>query len=104
SDFYFQKALIEYRIILDEYDHFKLQYCETLKEKELSYSRNSLKVLEPLVAKLKNSNYQMFKEIQDQLNEEFKVKEFERFEYWADHPFRTSHKTIVRNSRPQAEL
>jgi hypothetical protein len=66
SDFYFQKALIEYRIILDEYEQFKIHYCSTLHNKDVEYTRKCWTKLIPYLNKLEKINHVKHQQLYNQ--------------------------------------
>jgi hypothetical protein len=106
SDFYFQKSLIEHRIILDEYQQFKKKYAAILTEKNKEYNRNCWEKLMPYINKLEKVNPKMYDTLYSQLEKDLQVQqnEFEKYEYWADHPFRTKHKVATKKLATETEL
>lgn len=104
SDFYFQKSLIEHRIILEEYEQFKKTYCSVLIEKNKEYARNSWKNLMPLLNRLEKISPGKYKLWHDQLLNDLKEETIQRYEYWADPPFRTSYKNLKRKLATETEL
>lgn len=98
SDFYFQKMLIEYKIILEDYEEFKLNHSKILKERIQSYNsiyKGSLKLKLDQLLKTNSINY---KDFVSEVKVEFdKTNDsFEKYEYWEDAPFRT----LKRNEKP----
>lgn len=89
SDYYFQRMLIEHKIILEEYDIAKNKFSQTLTANVIEYNRNSLKRLLPLLDKLKQVNLAKYNEISKQIFEEYVEEEMIKYEYWLDCPFRT---------------
>ena len=104
SDFYFQKALIEYRIILDEYDNFKTQYCYLLHQINAEFNRNCWSRLQPHLNKLEKISPVTHQKLHSQLLEDLQDEQFEKYEYWADHPFRSSHKAVISNTAHESDL
>jgi hypothetical protein len=89
SDYYFQRMLIEHKIILEEYDLSKKKFSQTLTANVKQYNKNSLKRLLPLLDKLKQVNLPKYNEISKQVFEEYVDSEMIKYEYWLDCPFRT---------------
>ena len=104
SDFYFQKTLIEHRIVLEEYQQFKNEYCLILKDKNKGYSRKCWENLIALLNKLEKVNPNKYQIIYTQMLKDLQDENIERYEYWADHPFRTKHKTSTRKLASEDEL
>lgn len=95
SDYYFQRMLIEHKIILEEYDLTKKKFSQILTANIKQYNRNSLKRLLPLLDKLKQVNLIKYNEISKQIFDEYVDEEMIKYEYWLDCPFRTKLKYIV---------
>jgi len=105
SDFYFQKMLIEYRIILEDYEEFKQNHSKLLKEKIESFNRNSLDRLNTKLEQLKKINTEKHSVIFCEIRAEFiaNTESFEKYEYWEDAPFRTLKKSIQTNLKNDEE-
>lgn len=104
SDFYFQKSLIEHRIILEEYEQFKKTYCSVLVEKNKEYARNCWKNLMPLLNRFQKLSPGKYKLWHDQVLNDLEEETLQRYEYWADPPFRTSYKNRNRKLATEKEL
>jgi hypothetical protein len=89
SDYYFQRMLIEHKIILEEYDQTKMKFSQILTSNVKQYNKNSLKRILPLLEKLKQVNPNKYNEISKQIFEEYVDEEIVKYEYWLDCPFRT---------------
>ena len=72
ADYYFQRMLIEHRIILEEYDDTKKQFSKILTENITQFNANSLSRLLPLAEKLKNYNLSKYHEVTTTILEEYK--------------------------------
>jgi hypothetical protein len=94
SDYYFQRMLIEHKIILEEYDIAKKKFSQTLTTNVIQYNGDSLKRLLPLLEKLKQVNLAKYNEISKQIFEEYVEEEMIKYEYWLDCPFRTKKNLI----------
>jgi len=106
SDFYFQKSLIEYRIILEEYEHFKEQYSLLLREKNIQCNRHCWENLMPHLGRLERINPEKCKLINDELRKDLQAEQssFKKYEYWADHPFRTKRRVVARKFASEKDL
>lgn len=106
ADFYFQKSLIEHRIILEEYEQFKKEYTIRLIERNKHYNRTCWENLMPYLTRLENINPEKYELLYAQLENDLQVQEcaFEKYEYWADHPFRTKYKIATRKLTAETEL
>lgn len=100
SDYYFERMLIEHKIILEEYVNTKRRYSNLLTENIIKYNKNSLSRINPLLEKLRTVNITKYNEFKNNIDEEYKNEVIVKYEYWLDSPFRTKkiHKTIVINN------
>lgn len=100
SDYYFQRMLIEHKIILEEYDETKKQYSKILTENIKRYNSNSLTRLLPLIEKLKKIKLTKYQDYRNQILNEYKDEIVIKYEYWLDCPFRTKriHKAAIVNN------
>ena len=89
SDYYFQRMLIEHRIILEEYDDTKKQFSSILTENIRRFNANSLERLFPLLEKLKKVNLTKYQDFSTKIIDEYKNEIVIKYEYWLDCPFRT---------------
>jgi hypothetical protein len=104
SDFYFQKALIEYRIILEEYERFKQVYSTVLTESNKRYARHCWISLTPILNKLENINPAKHNAFYNQILEDLEEETIQRYEYWADPPFRTTYRSSDVSVESESEL
>jgi hypothetical protein len=58
----------------------------------------------PLVNKLEKVSSEKYRLWYNQLLNDLQEEKFQLFEYWADPPFRTSHKPLSRKLATEAEL
>jgi hypothetical protein len=89
TDYYFQRMLIEHKIILEEYDETKKEFSKLLTENIKSFNQNCLNKLLPIVEKLKKINSNKYQEYKEKIFEEYKNEVIVKYEYWLDCPFRT---------------
>ncbi len=104
SDYYFQRMLIEHRIILEEYEISKKEFTKTLTNNVKSLNKKSLERLIPLLEKLKSFNVQKYNEIKRSINKEYTDEEMFKYEYWLDSPFRTKIRLITKTSNDEKGL
>lgn len=100
SDYYFQRMLIEHRIILEEYDKTKIKFSEIMTSKIIRNNNQSLERLIPLLEKIKKINPIKYDYLLKQISEEYKDEILHKYEYWIDAPFRTKrhHTTAIKNN------
>jgi|GEM_PF-756032 len=105
SDYYFQRMLIEHRIILEEYDNTKKIFTEILSKNIILFNKASLEKLIPLLDKLKQYNIQKYNEISKNIYKEYINEEMIKYEYWLDSPFRTKLRySITKTSNDEKGL
>lgn len=92
SDYYFQRMLIEHKIILEEYDETKSKFSEILTSNIKKYNKTSSDRLFHLREKLKNINLLKYNTISQRISDEYKNELMIKYEYWLDSPFRTKRK------------
>jgi len=100
SDYYFQRMLIEHKIILEEYHETKKTFSILLANNIKRYNNNSLSRLLPLLEKLKSIKSLKYQELAKKILEEYKDETVVKYEYWLDCPFRTKRahqSTIIEN-------
>jgi hypothetical protein len=89
SDYYFQRMLLEHRIILEDYEKCKNNYSEILTNHIIRFNENSQNNIKPFLDKLKKINLEKHKKFNDEINEELKNEIVTKYEFWIDAPFRT---------------
>lgn len=104
SDYYFQRMLIEHRIILEEYDDTKKVFKKNLTHNISLFNKASLEKLIPLLEKLKQYNIQKYNEISRTVFKEYVDEEMIKYEYWLDSPFRTKMRLITKVSNDEKGL
>lgn len=104
SDFYFQKKLLEYRIVLEEYKQFKEKYAQILTERIATYNIGADQNLCAHLDKLKELNPEKWRMFNNKIRNYLQPEAVEKYEYWADPPFRTSYKSANRNLAEEADL
>lgn len=104
SDFYFQKALLEYRVILEEYRQFRTCYSAVLMQRRVAYRRQCWLQLFPLLDKLRKADQDRHRFFYEQLKHDLQEEKTEKYEYWSDPPFRTQRRTLAETSEAEADL
>ncbi|MGL2963885.1 DUF4407 domain-containing protein [Flavobacterium sp. RSB2_4_14] len=95
SDYYFQRMLIEHKIILEEYDQTKKLFSKKISSNIKKYNEVSKSRLLHLLEKLKKVNSIKYHELYKQIVEEYKDEVIIKYEYWLDMPFRTKRVNTV---------
>ncbi|AWG22242.1 hypothetical protein FFWV33_12300 [Flavobacterium faecale] len=107
SDYYFKKMIIEYRIILDEYEVSKKNQSQILTKKNADLNKSSLDRINPVLKRLQKYNPDLFNKLHEEIQEEFKNELILKYEYWIDSPFRTKKgnpKSIKNNEADLLQL
>jgi len=89
SDYYFQRMLVEHKIIIEEYETCKKRYSQILSENIRTYNKRVIATLNPLLAKLKEINSKRHDAFAEEIELELSVASIQKYEYWLDMPFRT---------------
>lgn len=95
--FYEWKKRIENKFILDNYTDFKEQYSTLFKTKMNDYDMETWKNIMPFLNQLQKSNPEKHSQYLERIKSEMVIETISKYEYWADHPFRTIHKKIMRD-------
>jgi len=97
SGFYEKKRHIENKFVHDNYSDFKEVYAAVFNDKVIHYNRQTWENIMPFLNKLEKANAEMYKVHYERLKSEIINETVAKYEYWADHPFRTKHKHTNRN-------
>jgi hypothetical protein len=104
GEFYEKKAEIEKRIIEDDYQDFKKKYSSVMQSNISIYNKSVWNNLMKHLTKLEKINqiaYQKhFREITDELINE----KIDKYEYWANPPYRTEQKSKIKNILSEQDL
>lgn len=92
SDYYFQRMLLEHRIILEDYEKSKINYSKILTNHVIRFNKNSQNTLKPYLDKLEQINIEKYKSLSTEINNELKDDVVTKYEFWIDAPFRTIRK------------
>lgn len=104
SDFYFQKTLLEYRIVLEEYELFKDEYTRILNDKVQVAGLRCERALEPYLNRLKRIDPGKHRLLQLQIERYLWSEPVVKYEPWADPPFCTVPATAAAAAGPETEL
>jgi hypothetical protein len=99
--FYDYKESIEKKMVEDDYLNFKLDYKSLLENNIKTYNRKTWTNLMPHLIKLEKTNPDSYKRHFDEIQNELVDETIDKYEYWDDPPYRTSHKTST--SSPLSE-
>lgn len=89
SDYYFQRMLLEHRIILEDYEKSKSIYSKILTKHVKRFNENSQNNINPFLDKLKKINIEKHEKFDDEIKKELKNEIVTKYEFWIDAPFRT---------------
>lgn len=103
NDYYFQKTLIEYRLILEAYTVFKQRYQLFLTRKVAGFHHETMTNLQDSLQQLKACPAR-YNAVMEKLQPPPAMQVLERFEYWADPPFRTVRKPSTFTPMPEQDL
>jgi hypothetical protein len=112
GEFYEKKAEIKKRIIEDDYNDFKKEYRFILENKISNYNERLKQTLNPLLSKLNEINtdepkeirIELYQKISKELAIEIREIKVEKYEYWANPPYRTIHKSRTKNLLSEEDL
>lgn len=102
--FYEKKAEIEKRIIEDDYKHFKKKYSQIFENKISNYNKSVWENLMPFLTKLQQVNPIAYQKYFEEVKNELIHEKIEKYEYWANPPFRTIQKNKKRNIFSEQDL
>jgi hypothetical protein len=93
--FYEVKAKFEKRIIEDNYYAFNKEYKRILEDNISSFNKKTWENIIPFLSKLEITNKVKFQTFFSEITAELQNENIEKYEYWADPPFRT----IMKNDK-----
>lgn len=93
TDFYAQRIIWEKEKVEKDYALFKKKYCSILRENIRNYNFASLQRLHIELEKLKRIDLKRYRKYHRQVQDEYRDEVLSKYEYWADHPFRTIPKS-----------
>lgn len=89
--FYDEKERLERNMVLEYYQDFKRDYLLAFKHCIMQYNASSRERMLPWLEKIRDIRPDVYSKLLQQLEETLK-DDVEKYEYWADHPFRTVRK------------
>lgn len=104
GEFYEQKAEIKKRIIIDDYNDFKKEYKRIIENNISNYNKSVWENLMPYLNKLEKINPIAYQEHFTEINNELINDKIEKYEYWANPPFRTILKSKTKSVLSEQEL
>lgn len=104
GEFYKKKANIKKLIIEDDYKEFKKEYKQIIESNIVNYNESILENLMPFLNKLEKANLISYQKNLAQLEKELKTENVEKYEYWENPPYRTIHKSRVKNILTETDL
>lgn len=104
GQFYSLKTEIEKQLIEDEYHFFKLRYIEILESNITRFNKVILNSLAPYLKSLQKVNPRAYEKYFIQIQNEVVAENIEKYEYWADPPYRTITKLKLRASFSETDL
>ncbi|MCY1540130.1 hypothetical protein D9M68_757500 [compost metagenome] len=104
GEFYEKKGQIKKMIIEDNYDHFKQEYRQLLESRISHYNKNRWQKLVPLLPQLERSDPLSYQKHFNEIKRELEVEQINKYEYWANPPYRTSYKIQKKGCLSETEL
>jgi hypothetical protein len=95
--FYEVKANIEKRIIEDDYVEFKKDFKRILENYISVLNKKTWENIIPFLNKLEMVNIEKYYKLKKEITTELKNENVEKYEYWADPPFRTIKKKQIKS-------
>lgn len=104
GEFYEKKAEIKIKIIEDDYKDFKKEYRQILESNISNYNKSVWENLMPLLNKLEKINPISYQKYFAEIEKELATEKIEKYEYWANPPYRTIHKSRTKNLLSEEDL
>lgn len=104
GEFYKLKGEINKRIVEEDYKSFKEDYKRILEEQISKYNKSVWTNLSPYLEKLKLTNPNDYHLYYRAIKNELTNERINKYEYWADPPYRTIKKTVIKNSLSEKDL
>jgi len=104
GEFYEMKSEIEKQIIEDNYRDFKKRYKLIIRDKISDYNKSVWENLMPFLTKLEQLNTTTYQKHFNEIKNELVKEKIEKYEYWANPPFRTIHKSETKNLLSEQDL
>lgn len=104
GEFYEKKAEIKIKIIEDDYKDFKKEYRQILESNISNYNKSVWENLMPFLNKLEKVNPISYQRNFAEIEKELATEKIEKYEYWANPPYRTIHKSRTKNILSEQDL
>lgn len=104
GEFYELKASIKKRIIIDDYQEFKQTYSLTLEKTIERYNEAVWTRLMPLLNSLQKVSHPSYRQHFNIIEEELTVPSIQKYEYWADPPYRTLRKSHLSGAHSEKDF
>lgn len=104
TDFYERKRKKEDQFVRQFYKEFKEKYTELFARKMQLYNDHLKMRIEPHIEHLKKINTDLAIKYQSELDLELTTVSIEKYEYWADPPFRHKHQPDRRDIKTEQDL
>lgn len=104
GEFYEKKAEIKKRIIEDDYKDFKKEYRQVIESNISNYNKSVWGNLMPFLNKIEKINPISYQKYFTEIEKELATEKIEKYEYWANPPYRTIHKSQTKNILSEQDL
>lgn len=104
GEFYEKKADIKKKIIQDDYKDFKSEYRQILESNISNYNKSVWENLLPYLNKLEKVNPISYQRYFAEIENELATEKIEKYEYWANPPYRTIHKSRTKKALSEQDL
>jgi NADH:ubiquinone oxidoreductase subunit 5 (subunit L)/multisubunit Na+/H+ antiporter MnhA subunit len=102
--FYEVKANIEKRIIEDDYIDFKKDFKRLLENNISNFNKKTWENTMPFLNKLEIVSKEKYNNLFSEITKELKNETIEKYEYWADPPFRTIKKNNTKTALTEEDF
>lgn len=104
GEFYEKKAEIKKQIIEDDYKDFKKKYKQIIENNISNYNKSVWENLMPLLTKLEQLNPIAYQKHITEIKNELVTEKIEKYEYWANPPYRTKNNSKIKNILSEKDL
>lgn len=104
GNYYEIKQDIEKKFVLDEYKEFKKSYSNVLESKIDSFNESCKQRLSYWMHEIKKINNEAYKKLKIEIDSYYRPEKIEKYEHWADPPFRTIKKEPYKNLPKEKDM
>lgn len=104
DEFYKTKGEITKRFVEDDYKDFKNSYKTIIETQIIKYNKSSWSNLMPLLISLEKHNSHSYQFHFDEISKELINEKIDKYEYWADPPYRTVQKSRIKHIFSEQDL